>query len=223
MATYRKFDWNRARKDFFTFFDDFFTYNTADWTLTTTEAGAGSASEAVANEPGGQLVVTNDAADNDLDAFQWAGGAGATKETFQFIVGKKLDIVARFKVLEVIQCDLMIGLYITDTDPIGGVSDGLYVRSNDGSAELFAVIEKDAAESTVTMGNLVANTWTDIELYYDGESDHVSVYRDGTRVGALPLTNAPNDEALAVSFVIQNGEAVINVFTMDYIGASQQR
>ena len=47
---------------FATQFNDFFAYAAADWTLTTVEAGAGSATEALQAGPGGQLLVTNDAA-----------------------------------------------------------------------------------------------------------------------------------------------------------------
>ena len=89
MATYRKFDWNRARRDFFTLFTDFFEHTTTDWILTTVEAGGSSATEALADAAGGILVVTNDAGDNDYDAFQWAGNKGAVAETFKFVAGKR--------------------------------------------------------------------------------------------------------------------------------------
>ena len=36
-------------------------------------------------------------------------------------------------------------------------------------------------------------------------------------------TNAPDDEELAVSFGIQNGEAVAKVMTLDYISAGKER
>lgn len=227
MTTYRKFDWNRARKDFFTLFTDFMEYAAGDWVITTTEAGAGSATEAVADAAGGVLVVTNDAADNDLDAFQWAGGKGAVAETFKFIEGKKLHFVGRFKILETVQVDFMAGLWITDTDPIGGVTDGIYFRKLDGANNLFFVVEKNGTETAVDTGiALTADTFFDLEFYYAGGavgSGKIDAYVNGTRVGAAALTNAPDDEELALSFVIQNGEAVANVLSIDYIGASQER
>lgn len=221
MSTFRKFDWNAARSDFSTLFTDFHTYLTADWVITTTEAGAGSATEVLG--AGGKLVITNDAADNDLDAFQWAGGTGAVAETFKFTVGKKLQFVTRFKLLEVLQADLMIGLYITDTDPVGGVSDGIYFRKVDGSAVLSLVAEKNATESTVAVATLVADTEITAEFYYDGSNAKIMAYIDGVLAGSVPLTNAPDDEEIALSFVVQNGEAVANVLTLDFIGATQQR
>lgn len=221
MATYRNFNWNAARSDFSTLFTDFHSYLPADWVITTTEAGAGSATEVLG--AGGALVITNDAADNDLDAFQWAGGTGAVAETFKFTVGKKLQFSARFKLLEVLQADLMIGLYITDTDPIGGVSDGIYFRKVDGDATLSLVAGKNATESAVEVTDLVADTYVTAEFYYDGSNAKIMAYINGVLAGSVPLTNAPDDEETALSFVIQNGQAVANVLTIDYIGATQQR
>ena len=50
-----------------TYANDFFTYHADEWTITTTEAGTGSATEALASGSGGLLLVTNAAGVNDLD------------------------------------------------------------------------------------------------------------------------------------------------------------
>ena len=224
MTTYRRFDWDRARKDFFTLFTDFFTYNTTDWTLTTTEAGAGAATEAVGNLAGGILVVTNDDADNDFDGFQWAGGAGATKETFKWTEGKSLQFVFRGKVSDATQCDLMMGLYITDTTPVAGVTDGIFFRKDDDATRLKLVIRKNDTETLVDTGyDLVADTYFDCEFYYDGSHAKILAYVNGTPSGSGILTNVPDDEELALSFAFQNGAAAAKVLSVDYIGASQQR
>ena len=110
--TYRNFDWNRARSDFTTLFTDFHNYAAGDWVITTTEAGAGDATEAVGNLAGGVLVVTNDAADDDKDFFQWAGGKGAVAETFKFVSEKKLQFAFRGKLSDATQSDFFAGLYI---------------------------------------------------------------------------------------------------------------
>jgi len=217
MTTYRRFDETRDRFAFATDFADFFNYNTADWTLTTVEAGAGSATEALGAGVGGQLVVTTDAADNDNDWFQ------RTSEAFKFVSGKRLQFVHRFK-LSRVDGDFMAGLHITDTDPIGGVSDGIYFRKLAAEAGLKLVCEKDAAESTTTViETLVADTWYTVEFYYDGSDDKIKAYVDRIGAGSVPLTNAPNDEDLALSFGVQNGSANAQVYTVDYIGAQQER
>ena len=51
------------------YFNDFMTYNSGDWTVTTTEAGTTPA-EAITSGAGGQLLLTNAAGDNDLDFLQ---------------------------------------------------------------------------------------------------------------------------------------------------------
>ncbi len=217
MTTFRKFDLTRDRNAFATYFDDFFKYAAADWTLTTVEAGAGAATEALGAGPGGLLVVTTDAANDDNDFFQWP------TEQFKFVSGKKLQFAMRFK-LSRVDGDFMAGLHITDTDPIGGVSDGIYFRKLAAEAGLKLVIEKDAAESAVTViETLAADTWYVVEFYYDGSDDKVKAYVNRTGAGSVPLTNAPDDEDLAVSFGVQNGSANAQVLTVDFIGAQQER
>jgi hypothetical protein len=70
--------------------EDFDKYTTSDWVITTTEAGGGDATEALGDGDGGLLVVTNDAADNDSDEFQWAGGSGGVIESFKYEAAKGL-------------------------------------------------------------------------------------------------------------------------------------
>lgn len=210
-------DEKHAREDSFEQFFDFFTYNAADWTLTTVEAGAGSATEATGAGAGGLLVVTNDAADDDKDFFQG-------QEAFKFIVGKALQFTTRFKVNSATQCDIFAGLYITDTDPVGGLSDGIYFRKDDGDTHIDFIVIKNGTATTVSdVAELVDDTFIKLEFYYDGVSDHIQIYVDNSGVGRAELTNAPDDEEIALSFGIQNGEAVAKVLTVDYIGARQVR
>mgnify|MGYP003451522019 CR=1 FL=1 len=227
--SFRKHWETRPRTDYYEFFNDFTKptdYDTNDWTLTTTEAGAGSATEAIGNLAGGVLVVTNDAADNDLDFFQ------STKEVFKFVSGKALEFEARFKVLEVLQCDFVIGLQITDTTMLD-VTDGIFFQKDDGDALLdFRVEKNDTATAVAGVHTMVADTYVKVGFYYDGSTaaeagvgaaPTIDIYIDDVRVGAAPLTNVPDDEELAVSFGIQNGEAVANVLSLDYIRVVAER
>jgi hypothetical protein len=88
------------------YWNDFLIYNAGDWTTTTTEAGAGSATEALTQGQGGALLITNDAADNDNDFLQLVG------EAFKFVLGKKTWFKTRIKVSDVTQSDFVIGLQI---------------------------------------------------------------------------------------------------------------
>jgi hypothetical protein len=214
MATRYSFD---TESDFHTFFEDFDKYTAGDWTLTTTEAGAGDATEAIGNIDGGVLVITNDAADNDLDFFQ------LTKETFKFVVGKKMFFKCRFKILEVIECDMRLGLMITDTTQLD-VTDGIYFGTDDGDALLdFSVEKNNTATLVAGVATLVADTFVTVGFYYDGESSDIDYFVNGDTVGSVALTNMVDDEELAVSFGIQNGQAVANVMTIDYIVVKKER
>lgn len=198
------------------FFDDFDKFAAADWTITTTELGAGDASEALSDADGGVLVITNDAADNDLDFLQKVG------ESFKFVSGKKLWFKARFKIFEVIQCDAVIGLIITDTTLLD-VTDGVYFKTDDGDALLdFGVEKNNTATAATGIATLVADTFLEVAFYYDGKSG-IEYAVDGVKLGTAAITNLPDDEELTVTFGIQNGEAVVNVLSLDYIMVAKER
>ena len=119
---------------FYGYFNDFVQYNASDWTITTTEAGGGSASEGITSGAGGQLLISNDDAASDSDFLQLKG------EPFKLSTSKRAYFSARFKVNDVDQNDFIIGLQITDTTPLD-VSDGVYFISVDGSADLLLNVD----------------------------------------------------------------------------------
>lgn len=206
-----------------TWFDDFDNFEADQWVITTTEAGAGSATEAVGNADGGILVITNDAADDDADFFQWSGDdATGTVETFKFEAGKKLVFASRFKVSDATQSDFVMGLQITDTTPLA-VTDGVYFRKDDGDANLDFVVLKDSAGTTTTAFSTCANdTYMELAFYYDGKSK-IEIYKDGRKLATSALTGLPDDEELTISFGIQNGEAVAKIMSVDYIFVAKER
>lgn len=205
-------------EDYYEYFNDFTKptdYDTNDWTLTTVEAGAGSATEAIGNLAGGVLVVTNDAADDDSDFFQ------STKEVFKFVAGKKMYAAMRFKLSDVTQSDFVFGLQITDTTPLA-VTDGIYFRKDDGDAFLDFVVMKDSSATTKTaVATLVNDTYVKAAFYYDGED--LAIYIDDVAVGQVAITTVPDDEELAISFGVQNGEAVAKILSVDFIRALVER
>jgi len=216
MGTFRDFDAG-AKADFIEYFDDFLQYAAGDWTITTVEAGAGDATEAVADAKGGVLVLTNDAADNDSDFLQYAS------ETFTFDSTKKLMFKARFKVSDATDSDFVMGLQITDTTPLA-VSDGIYFQKDDGDANLdFHVVKDSTATDGTAIATVADDTYMVVEFYYGGTGKNIVAYVDGVAVGGYAVTNAPDDEELTISFGIQNGEAVAKVMSIDYIRVVQER
>ena len=199
-----------------TYFNDFHEYVAGDWTITTTEAGSGSATEAVTDVQGGGLLITNDDADNDADFFNLKG------ESFKFVAGKKTFFKARFKVSDATQSDFVMGLQITDTTPLA-VSDGVYFMKDDGDASLDFHVEKDGSDTTASAISTVSDdTFLIVGFYYDGKSA-IKYYVDDSHLGTSVTTNLPDDEELTVSFGIQNGAAAAKTMTVDYIFVSQER
>lgn len=206
------------------YFNDFDTYVAGDWTITTVELGAGSATEALTDADGGVLLITNDAADNDSDQFQKVG------ESFKMEAGKKAMFKARFKVSDATQSDFLMGLAVTYTTLLGaaagdGVTDGIFFQKDDGSTTVTAYCQKDTTtgQTSATAGTAADDTYMEVAWYYDGV-DEVKVYFDGDHVATLDASSTylPDTE-LTVSFALQNGEAVAKTMSIDYILAAKER
>lgn len=201
---------------FHTYFNDFDTYVAGDWTITTVEAGAGNATEALTDADGGVLLITNDDADNDSDFFNKVG------ESFLMETGKEAFFKARFKVSDATQSDFVIGMQITDTTPLDA-TDGIYFQKDDGDANLDFYVEKDGTASSATaIASVTDDTYITVAFYYNG-IDAVEYYVDGVKAGSLAVTNLPDDEELTISFGIQNGEAVAKTMSIDYIFVAKKR
>jgi len=201
------------------FFDDFVHYNATDWTITTTELGAGSATEALTDINGGALLVTNDNANADNDFFNKVG------ESFLLASGKRAFFKTRLKLGDATATDLVVGLQITDTTPLD-VTDGIYFLKPTAAATVDFYCRKDAttgSNSTTGIATMANDTFIELAWFYDGES---TVYYavDGVVKGSLDAsaTYLPDTE-LTVSFGIQNGAAAAKTLTLDYLFAAIER
>ena len=201
---------------YYGYFNDFMTYNSGDWTITTTEAGAGSATEAVTSSAGGALLLTNAAGDDDLDFLQLKG------EAFTLAAGKRAFFSSRFKVSDVTQSDYVMGLHITDTSPLD-VTDGIYFRSVDESAVLNFVLEKDSTETATAVATLADATYVTAEFFYTGSN--MEVYINGALVTTIANTdtNFPDDELLRLTLSMLSGEATANTLTIKWVRLIQIR
>ena len=199
------------------YFNDFDTYLASDWTITTTEDGTGSASEALADGDGGVLLVTNAAGDNDHDFFQ------LVKEGFKFESGKQIGFHVRFKTNDATQTDIVAGLQLTDTTPLD-VTDGIFFLKSDGAATISFIVEKDSTQSTLTLPNSLADdTFMTLGFIYDPKDQKFHVFQNNVLAGTVVSTNAPDDEELTLSFGIQNGAAAAKTLSVDYVGAYKER
>lgn len=200
---------------FATYFNDFFTYTAGDWVVTETQAGA---TQALASGSAGWLLLTNSAADDDLNALQ------KTPAMLTLAAAKKTFFSARFKVSDATQSDFVMGLQVVDTTPLD-VTDGIYFLKSDGSTSIAIVARKDAttgSTSATGIGTAADDTFVLLEWAYDGAG--VLTYAvDGAVKGSLNIASYFPDSILTVSFGIQNGEAVAKTMTVDYVGVWQER
>ena len=172
------------------------------WTTTLVEAGAGESTiTASATINGGALLLTTDAAENDGITLQMAG------EAFQPAADTLLYFGIKLQISDATQSDILVGLCITDTDLLGGMTDGMYFRKPDASTTLSAVLEQDSTETTSTAATIVAATDVYLEIVANGVT--VDFYVDGVMLTQMAQTNVPDDELLTPSIHFLAGEAVV--------------
>ena len=176
------------------------------YTVTLVEAGAGESTITHPDTVSGVLLFTTDANEDDGINFQLTG------EAFKLDTQAMTWFGARFKASEATQIDWLIGLCITDTDLLGGMTDGVYFRKADGAATMAFVTEKDSTETSTAAGTFAADTYTEVAFGYDGTS--VFGFVNGTLV-ATHTTNIPDDELLTPSLQVLAGSAAARTLTLD--------
>jgi hypothetical protein len=207
-------------KDTIVYFDDFLNsgLSAADaplgWTVTLVEGGAGESTITKVDAAGGALLITTDAADNDGINLQLAG------ESFELSSDQRATYFGiRLRASEATQSDFLVGLCITDTTLLGGLSDGVYFRKVDASTSVAFVTEKDSTE-TETTGVLTFAADTDylLEFYFDGTSGEAFV--DGVSV-ATHTADIPDNELLTPSIHFLTGDAAAETMQIDWVRAIQ--
>jgi hypothetical protein len=201
------------------YFNDFLVaqdYAAGDWVVTTTEAGGGDATEAIAaDEDCGALVLTNDGNDNDSDQLQSA------EEFMRLTAGKQTWFEARVKVSDADDVDMFVGLGITDTTPLD-TSDRVGFQILEGDASIKCITEKNTTETNTDSGSDAADaTYVKLGFHYDG-SAAVRFFINRS-LCATHTTNIPDDEQLAITLLIVNGAVGNDTLTIDYIYCAQER
>tara|TARA_Y100000114_G_C11751700_1_gene324657 strand:+ start:1375 stop:2067 length:693 start_codon:yes stop_codon:yes gene_type:complete len=207
------------------YFDDFITdsvfsetADNGDYLVTVVDAGTdnGEVVKIADDAIGGQLTITTNDADNDSVELQLNG------ESFKAEAEKSLIFEARIKGADVSEFDWFVGLSITDTTVLAGVSDRIGFTSPDATGDIDAVTEKDSTETlTDTTKDLADNTFVILRFEVEGTSK-VRFYVDSALV-ATHTTNIPDDEALTPTLCIRNDGAAANTLTVDYVLAIQER
>lgn len=208
------------------FDDDFYEFFSTQWTVTETQAGA---TQAIANPgDGGLVALVNTAADNDLNAIQRVA-AGVTAESWTLNPLKRLW--ARFIIAasEATLIDWVAGLQITDATPLA-VTDGLFFRKSEATTAINLVSVKDSTESLLSIGvalgtgavgatGALTGAMT-LDFFWDGQgttNGRLYAAYQGTVVGVSQpgVASFPDDEALTLSFAVQNGSAAARTMWLD--------
>lgn len=159
---------------------------------------------------GGTVVLLTDTAEDDGISLQLGDELGGLGESISFAGDYPCYFEATFQGNDVDQSDYLLGVTITDTDPIGAVTDGIYFRSVDESAILNFVIEKDSVESVTAAATLADATDIRVSFYFDGVNIIAAV--NDVQMASIARTDAsfPNDELLRLTISLLTGEAVAN-------------
>jgi hypothetical protein len=188
-----------------------------EWTITRVETGAGESTITRIDGVGGILRITTDAADNDGINMQKIG------EEFRLTTARQLYFGCFGLTLsEVTQSDFFVGLAITDTDILGGVTDRIGFEKLDGSTAVGFMVEKDSTETkSSSLHTAVAATAFDLEFFWDGPTSELQVFINGASVTAPAITNLPDDEELRLSLHCLAGDANARTFDCDLIRVIQ--
>ena len=187
------------------------------WTITRVEAGTSESTFGPADGQGGLGVITTDDSENDGINAQRRG------EAFKLTSAARVYFGIRFKVSEATQSDYFVGLAITDTDILGGVTDRVGFEKLDGSTSVTALLEKDSTETQVTaVMTQDADTYHTLEFFWDGAANRVYFYVDVEETTrAASFANVPNDEDLRLSLQFLAGSSGAKTLTVDWVRVLQ--
>jgi len=223
---FRKHWETRPRTDYFETFNDFLKtsdYTAGDWTIT----NGGSPTIAVdVDDVGGILSIATGGTDTNSSSHQ------SKIEAFKFVSGKAIEFEAAFALDDVVDSIFMLGLAITDTSPLDA-TDRLVFKKEDTERTLSFQCTKDGSTvSTVDdFVTLVNATQVKVGFYYDGSTAAVAgsgaaptidVYLNDVRVGAVPITNAPDTEMCITAHVVTGKTGAVTA-KIDYIRVVQER
>lgn len=167
------------------------------YVTTVVEVGTGTSEAEASDEAGRRVELVTAANENDGINLQLVG------EAFR-LDGRDIYFGIALEADEATQVDFLAGLCISNTDPLGGVTDGVYFEKLDGGTGISTVTEKDSTETqTDDEGTLAADTLVTLEFYFDGTT--VYFYVNGSRVGTH-AANIPDDEPLTPTIQFLTGE-----------------
>jgi len=185
-------------------------YHPDSATVTAVSVGAGtSAITGLESTLGGGFVFTSAAAENDGVQMQALG------EAFYFGVKCPAYFGCRVALNDATESDAFVGLAIQDTTILAACTDSIGFRKDDEDTAYVFTINHDSAATDADLGDVVADTYINLEFYYDGVTT-VSYYVDDVLISSVETTaaNMPDDEHLAPALAFLTGDASANTMTV---------
>lgn len=206
-------------RKFHSFLEDFDFYLATDWTVTETQAGA---TQALAAGDGGLILLTNSAADNDINQIQKVPAA------FLPTVGKRFFMNCRFQLSDVVDSDFAIGIQLTNADgtTLATATDGIFFLKADDAATIALYSRQDNTTGSVNSGaiaTLVNDTMIDLSCYYDG-GDRIYYAVNGNTLGFITVAagTLPNVVCAPIAS-LKNGAAAAKTATVDRLFVMLER
>lgn len=183
----------------------------APWLLTSVDTDAdGAAVCTVADDmKGGVLTLTKNDNALDLESLQLNG------EMWYLDTGKPLWFESRFRVADVSESNIVIGLCIADTDLYGGMTDGMFFRMDNDDLLDFITEKNSAEQATANVVTLTDNGWVKAGMYWDGIGAIIPYINNVA--GTAHKTTLPDDEWLTPSIEMGKGTASVETIQVDWI------
>lgn len=195
------------------------------WTLTETSAGAGNGNNVAQNHLG-QLVLTTDNGDNDLENMQYTG------RLFRYSTTRKLACFARIALGDANDGEALFGLAVADTSLTASApADGIYFNKAETATDwTINVISSAASSTTATAGLTLSDDgfvvlgftivggairwWAKADSNDQLNDDNPFWLGAGT---SIVNTNAPATTTdLLLSLGIQTGATDVDYMTVDW-------
>ena len=201
-------------QDFATLPSDDTTGDPTEWEVTIVEIGANDSTAVITDLAGGALLIETAGNENDGWSMQLGAAAG---ENILLDGNDFLYFGTKLALNDATDTDFWVGVAVTDTALLGGVTDGISFRKVDASTTVSFVVENTNVEDSIAAGTVADDGYVELEFLYDGEN--VTGYFNGQEVGRVNKSSVafPDDQEMRLSFEFLTGEAVQNTCTVQYL------
>ena len=217
-------------------FTDFDTYNSGDWTATTTNSGT----IALIDQNGGAVTLTSGATSGNVC------GLEAVKKCFAFGAGAQVWYSINVSFVDATLPTFMAGL--SNTFVAVGPTDGVYFSKAASSTTMNLIIRASSTSTTIAVGTVANATAYSFSFYYNPYSSQApggklwiystigltaptaNYYPGGNQAiasaysgGTNTLTNLPASTVLLTpGFAIAASSSAAKAMTVDYMLAGEE-